>query len=236
MVFWSGTKSRGQIDGVTVDRDYTCKKCAYTGHLLLRLLEQKRTVYSIPVSGWNEKGGWLVCPACGAWQSNLASGNIKRFRSLTLDRSLSLRSKKWTIPSSGSSLVSRTADTSNTLLPPSRNGRLRLPTALSVMGPAAPTTTRCTTTGSGYGPNSTPRHATQPPMSEISSPSTEPSVERVDYDADYDLTEWTSDQRTRLTRLLDATGVPFSLRNLHLLVDRRFESEVDDILESMNLH
>lgn len=81
--------------------------------------------------------------------------------------------------------------------------------------------------------SSTPRHAAQPPVTELSSSSTERSIERVDYDADYDLTEWTSDQRTRLTRLLDATGIPFSLGNLHLLVDRRFESEVDDILDSM---
>lgn len=86
---------------------------------------------------------------------------------------------------------------------------------------------------SGTGSTSTPRHAAQPPMSELSASSTERSVERVDYDTDYDLTEWTSEQRTSLTRLLDATGIPFSLRNLHLLVDRRFESEVDDILDSM---
>jgi len=65
MVVWWGAKNRGSVDGVTVDDDYTCPKCRYTGHLILRLLERKKTIYSIPVSRWREKGGWLTCPACG---------------------------------------------------------------------------------------------------------------------------------------------------------------------------
>ncbi len=84
----------------------------------------------------------------------------------------------------------------------------------------------------GTGSTSTPQHAAKPPGSELSSSSTE---HPEDYDIDYDLTEWTSDHRTRLTRLLDATGIPFSLRNLYLVVDPEHESEVDDILDSMNL-
>ncbi len=79
MVYWSSNKSRGQIDGVTVDDDYRCPKCTYTGHLLMRLLEQKKTVYSIPVSGWNEKGGWLVCPACGNQAKQLSK---RKYRAL----------------------------------------------------------------------------------------------------------------------------------------------------------
>jgi hypothetical protein len=90
--------------------------------------------------------------------------------------------------------------------------------------------------GAQPGSASTPRHAATPSVSELSSSSTERSPEQVDdYSIDYDLTEWTSDERKRLTRLLDAKGVPFSLRNHYLVVDREYESEVDHLLDSLTI-
>jgi predicted RNA-binding Zn-ribbon protein involved in translation (DUF1610 family) len=66
MVVWWGSKSQGQIDAVTFDEDFTCPKCGYVGPLLLRLLKQKTAIFSIiPLTGWRDKGGWMVCPACG---------------------------------------------------------------------------------------------------------------------------------------------------------------------------
>jgi hypothetical protein len=70
-------------------------------------------------------------------------------------------------------------------------------------------------------------------------------VEQVDYESaeqvhyefkeqvDYEFYGLPSDHRARLARLLDATGIPFSMRNLHLVVDREHESEVDKIIDSL---
>ena len=65
MVFIWGSKGRVQADAVTRDKTYRCPKCSYLGRLLLYRRQKQSTVYFVPVGGWRNDGGALVCPACG---------------------------------------------------------------------------------------------------------------------------------------------------------------------------
>jgi hypothetical protein len=76
-------------------------------------------------------------------------------------------------------------------------------------------------------------------FSDPHSSSSERAAEQVHYEfkeqVDYEFCGLPSDDLARLARLLDATGIPFCMRNLHLVVDREHESEVDKILDSLTI-
>ena len=61
--------------------------------------------------------------------------------------------------------------------------------------------------------SSSPRHAKAPESEEVY----------------YEVTNLTSDERARLTRLLKTMGIPYSLSDSELLVDGEYEPKVDDI-------
>ena len=73
-----------------------------------------------------------------------------------------------------------------------------------------------TDAAAGTGSSSIPRHAA------------------VDDQVEYEISALTSDQRVRLAKLLDVTGVPYSVSGQRqFVVDREYEPKVDNIFDSL---
>lgn len=64
MFVW-GDKGRVMEDAVTSRDDYSCTKCNYQGRLLLYTEQvQRLAFFVVPLGGWRDFGGVMVCPAC----------------------------------------------------------------------------------------------------------------------------------------------------------------------------
>jgi hypothetical protein len=64
MFVW-GDNGRVMEDAVTSRDDYPCAKCNYRGRLLLYTEQvQRMAFFVIPLGGWRDFGGVMVCPAC----------------------------------------------------------------------------------------------------------------------------------------------------------------------------